>query len=244
MKKFKYLLVSIFCFLAFIAIAYAKYVGDEVKVKGVTPKYDENSSVELSYKEGMHSVTFNDKNQKAEYYVTIENTADYPVKVTNIEFSNHSEDFLVYRVEGLSKDSILKSKETKEITIYLETITTKNWGHNFNEDLEAIVYFEKTELKSEEDVPKNEIINDLNDGKDERINDSNTVKNEIIDNEPTTDSNTTKEETTIVKPSTGSNTNKNQVNSSKEEKEDNVSDDKELGQYENIVQTESIKFIY
>lgn len=61
MKKFKYLLVSLFCFLAFVAIAYAKYVGNEVVVKEMVPKYDDKSSVELSYKDGKHSVTFNEK---------------------------------------------------------------------------------------------------------------------------------------------------------------------------------------
>lgn len=157
-----------------------------------------------------------------------------------------SEDFLLYKVEGISKDSVLKSKESKEITIYLETITTKNWGHNFNEDLEATVYFEKTEIEPEEEV-KNEIIedkpvvDDSNTGKNEIVNDSNIGKNEIIGEKPIVDNNTNKDETIVTKPNNGSSTKPIVGGNSKPNKNETIVEQPNTNDYSNIIKNEIVE---
>ena len=59
MKKINYLLFSILCLFSF-SIVFA----EEVVIKSITPSYDKTCTIEVTEEENLHSVIFNDKNQK------------------------------------------------------------------------------------------------------------------------------------------------------------------------------------
>jgi hypothetical protein len=91
-----------------------------------------------------HTVTFNDKDQIVKYNVTIENTSGYELKVDEIDLTKPTKDFLVYELKGISTGDVIKSNETKELVISLETTETNNLGNDFNDELLATINFEKS----------------------------------------------------------------------------------------------------
>lgn len=124
--------------------------GNVLKIKNITPVYDHKDTLIVSTEE--NKVIFNDKNQKVEYKVLIENTANYAIAITNINLSQPSEDFLSYEIKGLKKDDILNANSTKEITVVLETVKKQGWGRNFDDDIiTSIDYIKTTDVKDSED---------------------------------------------------------------------------------------------
>ena len=99
MKKINYLLFSILCLFGF-SIVFA----EEVVIKSITPSYDKTSTIEVTEEENLHSVIFNDKNQKVEYNIVIENTAEYDVIINDIILSTPTEEFLEYTLAGANKE--------------------------------------------------------------------------------------------------------------------------------------------
>ena len=140
MKKINYLLFSILCLFGF-SIVFA----EEVVIKSITPSYDKTSTIEVTEEENLHSVIFNDKNQKVEYNIVIENTAEYDVIINDIILSTPTEEFLEYTLAGANKEEKLAKGETKEIAVTLETVPKEGWGRNFSDDLVAEIYFEKVD---------------------------------------------------------------------------------------------------
>ena len=93
-------------------------------------------------------VTFNDKNQEVDYKVVIENTQKYDVKISNINLSTPTEEFLSFKVK--ETEGILESNSTKEIVVSFETTGIKGWGRNFSDELTANISFEKVAKQEEE----------------------------------------------------------------------------------------------
>ena len=131
----------------------------EIVIKSMTPVYDETSGVVVS-DEG---VVFNDKNQVVKYNVVLENTQDYDVKISDIKLSTPSEEFLDYKVEGISTDDVVEANSTKELVVSFETMRIDGWGRNFADELTANISFEKVveevippveEDKAEENQPE------------------------------------------------------------------------------------------
>ena len=127
----------------------------EVVVKSITPVYDENSGVVVDD----DGVIFNDKNQVVKYNVVLENTQDYDVKISDINSSTPTEEFLKYEVEGVETDDVISANSTKELTVSFETLGSEGWGRNFADELTANISFEKIvkEVTSEEsETPEEE----------------------------------------------------------------------------------------
>ena len=118
MKKIKYFLFSILCLFSFSTV----FAKNEIVIKDITPIYDENSGVIVTEENGEHSVIFNDKNQSVKYKITIQNTFEYDVLIKKIELTTPTEEFLKYSFEGLNENNVLKSKETKDVFVSLETV--------------------------------------------------------------------------------------------------------------------------
>lgn len=148
MKKVYYLVFSILCLFSF-SIVFAE---NEIVIKSITPVYDEDSSVVVTEEENSHSVIFNDKNQSVKYNVVIENNADYDVKVNSIELTTPTEEFLIYEVEGIKQDDVLKSNETEELIVSLETIQMDGWGRNFDDKLITNISFDEVKLTMPEQI--------------------------------------------------------------------------------------------
>ena len=113
---------------------------DELVIKSITPIYEEDSGVKVSEEDG---IIFNDKNQEVKYKILVENVLDYDVKFNHVELSNPSEDFLEYEVVGIDTNDVIKTGETKEIEVVLNTVSKEGWGRNFNDLLYARVVFDK-----------------------------------------------------------------------------------------------------
>lgn len=137
MKKLKYFIFSLICIIS-CNIVFAE---NEVIIKSITPVYDEESTILVSEEDNLHSVTFNDKNQKVEYKVIIENTTDGDVSITDINLSTPTEEFLNYDISGILKDDVLSANETKEFIVSLETVQMDGWGRNFNDELLTSIEF-------------------------------------------------------------------------------------------------------
>ena len=121
---------------------------DEIIIKSMTPVYDEMSGVVVDD----NGIIFNDKNQVVKYNVVLENTQDYDVKITDIALTTPTEEFLDYKVEGISKDDVLGANSTKELVVSFETMGIKGWGRNFADELTANISFEK-QVKQEDVTP-------------------------------------------------------------------------------------------
>lgn len=134
MKRLRYLLFSIACLFCCNIV----FAADEVIIKSITPIYDEESSVIVSDE----NVTFNDKNQSVKYKIVIENTLDYELKVTDIDLAKPTAEYLIYEIDGINKEDILKSKETKEIEVSLATTEKNKEAADFDEELLTIIRFE------------------------------------------------------------------------------------------------------
>ena len=139
MKKIKYFLFSILCLFSFSTV----FAKNEIVIKDITPIYDENSGVIVTEENGEHSVIFNDKDQSVKYKITIQNTFEYDVLIKKIELTTPTEEFLKYSFEGLNENNVLKSKETKDVIVSLETVEVDGWGRNFTDELTANISYEK-----------------------------------------------------------------------------------------------------
>ncbi len=137
MKKLKYFIFSLVCLLSCNIV----FAANEVVIKSITAVYDEESDILVSEKDNLHSVTFNDKNQKVEYKVIIENTTDGDISIADINLSTPTEEFLNYDISGILKDDVLSANETKEFIVSLETIQMDGWGRNFNDELLTSIEF-------------------------------------------------------------------------------------------------------
>ncbi len=111
----------------------------EVVVESITPVYDENSGVVVNDNNG---VIFNDKNQSIKYNVVLKNVGREELKVDSFELTSPTEDYLVFDLKGIKKNDVLKSDETMEFVVSLETVSKNGWGRNFNDNLKAVVNFE------------------------------------------------------------------------------------------------------
>ena len=139
--------------MVLIGVVAYSFTGNEevLAIKTITPVYDKENTIEVTE----NSVVFNDKNQKVEYKVLIENIVDYDVKVTDIILTTPTEEFLKYEIKNLNKNNIIKAKSSKEIVIFLETIEVEGWGRNFEEELVATINYER--VAEDTVVPKDEI---------------------------------------------------------------------------------------
>lgn len=140
MKKFKYFIFSIICLFSCCIV----FADNEVVIRSITPVYDEESSIVVTNENNNHSVTFNEKDQVVKYNVVIENTSGYELKVDKIDLTKPTEDFLIYELKGISTGDVIKSNETKELVISLETTETNNLDTEFNDELLATINFEKS----------------------------------------------------------------------------------------------------
>ena len=139
MKGLKYLLFSIICLFSFCIV----FAADEVVIKSITPVYDEESSIIVSNENDNYNVTFNEKEQNVKYKVVIENTLNYELKVSNIDLATPTASYLIYEIDGISKDDILKSKEKKELVISLSTTEKDKETSDFDEELLTTIAFEQ-----------------------------------------------------------------------------------------------------
>ena len=139
MKKLKYLLFSIICLFSFSIV----FAADEVVIKSITPVYDEESSIIVSNENDNYNVTFNEKEQNVKYKVVIENTLNYELKVSNIDLATPTASYLIYEIDGIAKDDILKSKEKKELVISLSTTEKDKETSDFDEELLTTIGFEQ-----------------------------------------------------------------------------------------------------
>ena len=135
MNQLKYLLFNVICFFSFSIV----FAANEVVIKSITPIYDEGSSVIVSNE----NVTFNEKDQNVKYKVVIENTTENELKVSNIDLTKPSVSYLIYEIEDIAKDDILKSKETKEIVISLTTTEKDKDASDFEQELLTTISFER-----------------------------------------------------------------------------------------------------
>lgn len=140
MKKMKYFIFSIICLFS-CSIVFAE---NEVTIKSVTPIYDEESELIVSNDNNTNSVIFNDIDQTIKYNIVIENTSGYELTVEEVNLSKPSQDFIIYELDGLKKDDVLKSEETKELVVTVKTIELNNLGADFNESILATIDFEKS----------------------------------------------------------------------------------------------------
>lgn len=120
-------------------VTYSFTPEEVLTIKNITPVYNKENTIEVTE----NSVVFNDKNQKVEYKVLIENTVNYDVKITDIVLTTPTEDFLKYEIKNLSKNNIIKAKSSKEIVVFLETIEVEGWGRNFEDELVATINYER-----------------------------------------------------------------------------------------------------
>ena len=139
MKKLKYLLFSVICLFSFSIV----FAADEVVIKSITPVYDEESSIIVSNENDNYNVTFNEKEQNVKYKVVIENTLNYELKVSNIDLATPTASYLIYEIDGIAKDDILKSKEKKELVISLSTTEKDKETSDFDEELLTTIGFEQ-----------------------------------------------------------------------------------------------------
>ena len=139
MKKLKYLLFSVICLFSFSIV----FAADEVVIKSITPVYDEESSIIVSNENDNYNVTFNEKEQNVKYKVVIENTLNYELKVSNIDLATPTASYLIYEIDGIAKDDILKSKEKKELVISLSTTEKDKETSDFDEELLTTIAFEQ-----------------------------------------------------------------------------------------------------
>ena len=153
-KEVLFGLICVFC----ISLGLALFVSfsnnteeEKILIKSITPVYDEASTVVVNNNE----VIFNDKNQEVKYNIVIENTQDYDVKISDINLSTPTEEFLEYEAEGINKDDVVKANATKELVVSFETIQTEGWGRNFSDELTASIIFAKV-TKKEEPTPNPE----------------------------------------------------------------------------------------
>ena len=137
MKKVKYFIFSLVCLFS-CSIVFAK---DEVVIKSITPVYDEQSTIVVNNEDNNYGVTFNDKDQSIKYNVVLENTADKDLTIEDISLSKPSQDFLIYELEGLNKNDVLKANSNHEAMVSLSTIKKEGWGRNFNDELFVNVSF-------------------------------------------------------------------------------------------------------
>ena len=105
MKKKKLVIGLFILFICLLSLTiYTSFSSNidtqEIVIKNMTPVYDETSTIEVDN----NNVVFNDKNQVVKYNVVLENTQDYDVKITDIKLTTPTEEFLDYKVEGISKD--------------------------------------------------------------------------------------------------------------------------------------------
>ena len=135
MNQLKYLLFNVICFFSFSIV----FAANEVVIKSITPIYDEGSSVIVSNE----NVTFNEKDQNVKYKVVIENTTENELKVSNIDLTKPLVSYLIYEIEDIAKDDILKSKETKEIVISLTTTEKDKDASDFEQELLTTISFER-----------------------------------------------------------------------------------------------------
>lgn len=145
MKKVKYLFFGLICMFCY-SIVLAK---DEVIIKSITPVYDKESSIVVTNENNNQAVTFNDKDQTIKYNVVLENTTTADITVKDIKLTTPSEDFLIYEVNEIQKDDVIKSKGTKEVIVTLNTIKKEGWGRNFNDELVATIYLDSPVLNPE-----------------------------------------------------------------------------------------------
>ena len=138
MKRINYLLFSLICMFC-CSIVFAK---DEIVIKSITPVYDENSTVEVSD----NGVIFNDKDQSVKYNVVLENTTDKDLTIEDISLTKPSQDFLIYKLEGLNKNDVLKANSKNEVVVSLSTIKKEGWGRNFNDELTASINIDSSVL--------------------------------------------------------------------------------------------------
>ena len=144
MKKNK-LLIGLYFAFAFL-LCTTTYVGfsgnveqSNVKVKSVTPEYDESSTITMNG----NDVKFNDKDQEVKYKVVLENTEGHDLTVSSVDLTTPTESFLSYTIENLKKDDVINANSTKDVTVSLKTTATEGWGRNFNDELTANITFAK-----------------------------------------------------------------------------------------------------
>ena len=137
MKKIKYFLFSLVCMFCCSVV----FATNEITVDSMIPVYDEISGVIVTEENGEHSVIFNDKDQNVKYNVVIENTTDKDLTIEDISLSKPSQDFLIYELEGLNKNDVLKANSNHEAMVSLSTIKKEGWGRNFNDELFVNVSF-------------------------------------------------------------------------------------------------------
>ena len=138
MKVLRYFLFSLICMFC-CSIVFAK---DEIVIKSITPLYDENSTVEVSD----NGVIFNDKDQSVKYNVVLENITDKDLTIEDISLTKPSQDFLIYKLEGLNKNDVLKANSKNEVVVSLSTIEKEGWGRNFNDELTASINIDSSVL--------------------------------------------------------------------------------------------------
>lgn len=151
MNKLKYFIFSLICLFSCSIV----FADNEVVIKSITPVYDEESSIGVTNENENYTVTFDDENQIVKYNVVIENTTDKELKVSEIDLTKPSKDFIVYEMEGIEKDDVLKSNETKELTLTIETKSENTLEEDFNEELLATINFKKVTSNIIEEIITN-----------------------------------------------------------------------------------------
>lgn len=127
--------VGIFMMVLHIGIVFAQ---GEIVVESITPVFDDGSGVVVSD----DGVIFNDKNQEVKYNVVLRNVKNEDYKVNSLELTTPSEEYLVFDLKGIKENDVLKSQDTMEFEISLQTVVKEDWGRNFDDELSAIVNFE------------------------------------------------------------------------------------------------------
>lgn len=148
MKRIKYFFFSLICIFSCNIV----FADNEIVIKSITPVYDEESNIVVNNEKNNYGVIFNDKNQKIKYNVILENTVDKDLTVESIDLTGPTEDFLIYKLEGLKGKDVLKANSTKEVVVSLETIQKEGWGHNFNDELVASINFEDSVMNPNTDT--------------------------------------------------------------------------------------------
>ena len=136
MKKVKYFIFSIICLFS-CSIVFAE---NEIVIKSVTPEYDESSSIVVTNDDNNYNVTFTEKNQIVKYNLVLENTTDKDLEVSAIKLIVPSE-FLITEVDGMDKKDIIKSKDTRKVTITLKTSSDEDLRESFDDKVYATLDF-------------------------------------------------------------------------------------------------------
>ena len=165
-----------------IAASFSNLEQPKLLIQSMTPFYDEESTVVVND----NDVVFNDRDQEVKYKVLIENPQNYDVKVSDINLTTPTEEFLEYEIENLNVDDVVKANSTKELVVSFETVKKDGWGRNFEDELTANISFAKvTKTEEEKPVLEPEVEEETKeDVKEEVKEEKEETKNEVVPEVP------------------------------------------------------------